>query len=246
MRALRITIAAVMLTVTAGQGQAAFIGIYGNNSNSAITSFLTGSGDTVVDLNATGMTDGTLTGLDSVILLRSPGNSALRNFVLNGGRLVTEWDASIWALNTANLLQATDTNINSVHHTGTLVSFTPLGVAAGLSAAMNNPYSNGSATEFFRIFSNVGPGITLATSPYGAAILGGVSGAGNTVIIGYDWADSFSSANLDGKQVLLNALAFDAQPRTAITPEPTSLALAGFAGIGMAAGAWRRRQQQAA
>jgi hypothetical protein len=32
----------------------------------------------------------------------------------------------------------------------------------------------------------------------------------------------------------------------AVTPEPTSLALAGFAGIGMAVGAWRRRRQQAA
>lgn len=31
-----------------------------------------------------------------------------------------------------------------------------------------------------------------------------------------------------------------------VAPEPTSLALAGFAGIGMAAGAWRRRRQQAA
>lgn len=33
-------------------------------------------------------------------------------------------------------------------------------------------------------------------------------------------------------------------PHGVVTPEPTSLALAGFAGIGMAAGAWRRRRQQ--
>lgn len=32
--------------------------------------------------------------------------------------------------------------------------------------------------------------------------------------------------------------------QSTVTPEPTSLALAGFAGIGMAAGAWRRRRQQ--
>ncbi len=32
-------------------------------------------------------------------------------------------------------------------------------------------------------------------------------------------------------------------PQT-VTPEPTSLALTGFAGIGMAVGAWRRRRQQ--
>lgn len=41
------------------------------------------------------------------------------------------------------------------------------------------------------------------------------------------------------------ALAFDnAELRTAspVVPEPTSLALAGFAGIGMAVGAWRRRR----
>lgn len=36
---------------------------------------------------------------------------------------------------------------------------------------------------------------------------------------------------------------FDGAPTT-VTPEPTSLALAGFAGLGMAAGAWRRRRQQ--
>jgi hypothetical protein len=32
-------------------------------------------------------------------------------------------------------------------------------------------------------------------------------------------------------------------PDGTVTPEPTSLALAGFAGLGMAAGAWRRRRQ---
>jgi len=32
-------------------------------------------------------------------------------------------------------------------------------------------------------------------------------------------------------------------PPAAVTPEPTSLALAGFAGLGLAAGAWRRRRQ---
>jgi hypothetical protein len=35
-------------------------------------------------------------------------------------------------------------------------------------------------------------------------------------------------------------------PGGPVVPEPTSLALAGFAGIGMAVGAWRRRRQQAA
>ncbi|HTN01806.1 MAG TPA: PEP-CTERM sorting domain-containing protein, partial [Planctomycetaceae bacterium] len=75
------------------------------------------------------------------------------------------------------------------------------------------------------------------------AIIGGASGLGNTVIIGYDWADGFSSSNADGKRLILNALTFDANHQ-AVTPEPTSLALAGFAGLGMAAGAWRRRRQQ--
>lgn len=35
-------------------------------------------------------------------------------------------------------------------------------------------------------------------------------------------------------------------PPPSVVPEPTSLALAGFAGIGMAVGAWRRRRQHAA
>lgn len=34
-------------------------------------------------------------------------------------------------------------------------------------------------------------------------------------------------------------------PSATVTPEPTSLALAGFAGVGMVIGAWRRRRQPA-
>lgn len=59
-------------------------------------------------------------------------------------------------------------------------------------------------------------------------------------------ADSFR-ITISGSQVSLHEISvFGVEAPSATTPEPTSLALAGFAGIGMAVGAWRRRRQQAA
>lgn len=60
---------------------------------------------------------------------------------------------------------------------------------------------------------------------------------------------SFSSSALsyggpDDGATAAGALTLTLTRQPVVTPEPTSLALAGFAGIGMAAGAWRRRRQQ--
>lgn len=75
-------------------------------------------------------------------------------------------------------------------------------------------------------------------------ILGGASGAGNTLVIGYDWADNSSIANSDTEQLILNAVEFEASS-TAV-PEPSSLVLLGIGGIALVGFGARRKRQQAA
>jgi hypothetical protein len=229
--ALTFSIATVVIGIASAAANADQIGLFGVNSNAGITSFLTSQGHTVVDLNATGLTPAALAPLQTVILLRATGNASLQSFVLGGGRLITEWDGSVWALNTAGLLTATDSGGGFIG-TGTPVTFTAAGLAAGLGAGLPNPYSDASATEFFRTFSGVG-GTTQVLGTRGggtAAIIGGASGSGNTLIIGYDWADD-GFATAASHQLLLNSLSFSV---SAVTPEPGSIALFGIAGLGLA------------
>ncbi|MEX2188820.1 MAG: choice-of-anchor X domain-containing protein, partial [Pirellulales bacterium] len=162
----------------------------------------------------------------SVVLLRAndsngsaAGNVALAAWVQAGGQLITDWNAAQWALTTAGLLDADD--LNAGPNFGginlgpdTAVTFTAAGIASGLADGVSNPYVGGGATEYFRQFSNIGPSVdVLASRPGGVpAILGGQSGAGSVIVIGYDWSDFFASTNADNRQLLINALA----------PEPPS------------------------
>jgi PEP-CTERM motif len=207
--------------------QAANIGLLGTNSNTDLTSFLTSNGNTVVDLNATP----NFTGLDTVILLRNSPTGAvstdLRNFVLNGGRLITEFTGADWALDdtAGNLLNA-DVTGGATLLSNTLVTFTQAGIDAGLATGVNNPYGDGTRTQAFRTIpiSNIGNGVdVLATKPSSnpAAIIGGASGLGSTLVIAYDWADTFGSANSDTQNLILNALNYTAS--TPSVPEPASV-----------------------
>jgi PEP-CTERM motif len=217
--------------------QAATIGLLGTNSNAALTTFLQSNGNTVVDLNTTT----NFTGLDTVILLRtSPTDSVstdLQNFVLGGGRLITEFTGADWALNTANLLNA-DVTGGATISPNTTITFTQAGIDSGLSDGIGSSYADGSRTQSFRTIpiGNIGTGVDVlankpSTNP--VAIIGGASGLGSTLVIAYDWADDFANANTDTQQLILNALNYP--PTVPTVPEPaTIMGLVAFGLAGLA------------
>jgi hypothetical protein len=218
------------IALPASMVEAANIGLLGTNSNTALTTFLTGNGNTVVDLNTTA----NFTGLDTVILLRQQPTGAvsndLRNFVLNGGRLITEFTGADWALgDTAGNLLNADVDGGSIFLSTQSIRFTQEGIDSGLANGVNNPYSDGNRTQAFRFMpiANIGSGVKVLanrlTNPPAdnPAIIGGASGLGTTLVIGYDWADSFGSANADTQRLILNALNYTAS--TPQVPEPATL-----------------------
>lgn len=224
---LRAMLTLTCLGLAAPGARADLVAVIGSNSNAAITTFLNASGHSATSFGSS--VPASLSGYDAVVLLRSSGNATLQNFVLGGGLLITEWSASDWALDVANLLDADDTGGGGVGW-GTLVTFTPDGIAAGLSASLANPYSDANRTEFFRHFANIGPTVdVLGTRPGGAAaIIGGASGSGSTLVIGYDWADGFPLLGSASGTLLLNALEYRA---AAAVPEPGSMALFGVGAL---------------
>jgi len=159
----------------------------------------------------------TLTGIDVVFDIRITGNQALIDFVAGGGLLVTEFSGTNWVLNTAHLLTGTDASAGNLG-SGTPVTFTSAGLARGLGDGLPNPYSDGSATEFFRNYTNLGPDVEILATR-GAnlpAIIGGSYGEGYIVGIGYDWGDAFIPNTAPTRQLIHNVLA---------VPEPGSAAL---------------------
>lgn len=215
--------------------EAATIGLLGTTSNAALTSFLTSNGNTVVDLNTTP----DFTGLDTVILLRQqPAGTVsndLRNFVLNGGRLITELTGADWALNnsTGNLLNA-DVSGGAIFLFSQPITFTQAGIDSGLANGIDNPYSDGTRTQTFRFIpiANIGAGVSVLANRPGdnPAIIAGASGLGTTLVISYDWADDFGNANTDTQRLILNALNYTAS--TPRVPEPA--ALTGILAFGVA------------
>ena len=225
---------------------AANVGIYGGNSNAAVASLLTTAGHNVTDFGGTAPTPAQLAGLNVLILLRTPGNPDIINFVNTGGYLITEWDAADWAIDTANMLNADVTGGGGVA-TGTLVTFTAAGAALGAGVA--NPYSDGGSTEFFRDFANIGAGVSvLATRPGPLpAILFGTFGAGRVLVIGYDWADGFGSANADQQQLIRNAVNLVAPAASGPVLVPTlsdwALVMTALMLAGTAFASMRKRRQ---
>jgi hypothetical protein len=212
------------IALPASMVEAATIGLLGSNSNAALAAFLTSNGNTVRNLNSTA----DFTGLDTVILLRNSPTEAtsndLRNFVLNGGRLITEFTGADWALNdnTGNLLNA-DVDGGAILPLSRPITFTQPGIDSGLANGVNNPYSDGTRTQAFRFIANIGSGVSVLANRPGdnPAIIGGASGLGTTLIIGYDWADNFANANADTQRLILNALNYTAS--TPQVPEPATL-----------------------
>jgi hypothetical protein len=200
-------------TITVTDNQAPVFGktvskvaVLGSNSAS-ITTYLNANGFTATNFNSSIPSAAVLAGFDAVVLSRIAGNATVDNFVRSGNLLVTEWDASAWALNTAHLLNATDAGGGFIG-TSTPVTFSNNTLGNLLSTGLGNPYSNTGATEYFRTLSSIGSGVTiLGTRPTNIpAILGGQSGTGYTLIMGYDWQDIFPASSSPSGILLKNAL----------------------------------------
>ena len=202
------------------------VAIIGSNSASDIQSLLQQNGHSV-SLISNSTTD--YSSYDAVILLRTTGNSQLKQFVLDGGLIITEWDAADW-VTSQGLVSATVSD--HWYHAQTVVSFTSEGISAGLSTNIGSSYADQERTDFFRNLTNIQSNVDiLARNTYNsnATIIGQSAGNGYALIIGYDWADGFGSANSGTRNLIINALGVNGN-----VPEPTT-ALLVIAGLGLLA-----------
>ncbi|MEM7059548.1 MAG: VPLPA-CTERM sorting domain-containing protein [Pseudomonadota bacterium] len=211
----KLLLGLVLGAMSATAASAVSVGVAGSDRYS---SFLNANGHSS---SGVALTAPALANLDVLILNRVNGNQAVVDFVNNGGLLITEWSASDWALDTANLLDARDVGGGFVA-SGTTITFTAAGQATNLDDRSGPSYNtNGFATEFFRRFDNIGAGVeVLATRPGDeAVILAGSYGLGTVLIMGYDWNDQFYGGAIDtgNEQVLLEAVEFSLSP---VSPVP--------------------------
>jgi len=180
-------------------------------------------------------------GVDVVFNVRQPVSTDMKNWVLGGGLLITEY-TGIKNAGDAGLLSYSDTGGGNAG-TGTSVTFTAAGISRGLNIGMTNPYSDGGATEFFRNGIAVGSGVeVLATRPVSGggtlpAIVGATAGSGYVLGIAYDWGDAFIPNSALTRQLITNAMT--------PVPEPSSLVLAG-AGAALLGLIHVRRQKRGA
>ncbi|RAU81966.1 NHL domain-containing protein [Pontibacter arcticus] len=182
------------------------VAIIGGWGTEKMKSFLAAQGYVAITLTAV-PNAADLATYDAVILMRTPGNDNLIEWVKKGGLLITEYDASMWTLNTAKLLNARHVSAGYVENS--VVTFASTAKGAKLGKDLPNPYYEADRTDFFISFSDIGEGVeVLATRAGQAAILGGTSGSGYAMIIGYDWGDGFPETYSLTGQLLLNALTF--------------------------------------
>ena len=239
MKKLLLTLSLLTLSATSN---AAVVALFGYNSNDEIASFLQSNGHSVVYQNYGAAPDAnTLKGVDAVIAMRESGNDAVRDFVLGGGLLITEWQSTQWAIDTAKLLNG-KTEDNNYIFDNTTVTHTEKGLALGLGDnGLGTSYADGFRTEFIWKITEVGEGAdVLATLPDGTpAIIGGKAGNGYVLANSLDWGDDFIGNSASG-QWLLNAL--NIQYGNHAIPEPALPALLGLGMIAMLLN--RRRHHQ--
>lgn len=222
----------ILATLTiSGSVQAGIIGVNGG-SFATWQTYINNTGNTALDINnSTSLS--TLNTLDQVWNIRTTGSTAISDYVLGGGTLVTEWNGSEWALDTQNLIAATDNQIGYVA-TGTSITFTAAGTSLGMGANTGNPYSNFGSTEFFRSFTSIGAGVDVIATAAGYNVgVAGAAGSGNVVALGWDWGDSANSG-------ITQNLVRDIVGITFSVPAPAGLAILG---IGLVLLGLRRKAQ---
>ena len=230
-----ISAASACLVIVSFNANAIVIGVGGLNSTSSIVSFLNANGHTATNLGSSlSNTAGAYDFFDVVVLTRGTGTSELRDWIFGGGALVTEWNAT-WALNTANLLNATDSG-HPPSRASDPVSITSDGLALNLGVGMSNPYLDPGSTDHYRYLTGLGTGVDILaewSSDATPLIIGGKTGLGYSLINTLDWADGFTS-NTQSSQMLLNMVS-TANAQVSAVPEPSivwllasGLALIGF------------------
>lgn len=209
--------AAAAFTLAAAGAQAAAVGTFGLYAN---VSGLNAAGNTVTALSDASAAS--LTGLDVVLLGRSAagGSADLADFVRNGGMLITEWSSTGWGMSL--LGGSAQDNYNTARYDS--VSVNAAGVALGLAS-----YSDSGSSEFFQDFLALGTGTVYATrgSNGATALVGGAYGSGYVWAMGYDWGDAPTLSTITFLDSLIDA------PVANDVPEPTSLALAAIALMGV-------------
>ena len=239
--------AVIALSILCCVGQSAnagIIGVIGGNSTTQITNYLNANGHSATWYGHSGAISAAdyLT-MDAVVMTRTQGDANLINFISNGGLLITEWNSS-WALNTANLLTPTDSG-----HPGSRsfdpVEITSAGIAAGLSAGMNNPYLDGGQSQHYRSLTGLDSSVDVLmewSRDNVAVAIGGAYGSGSVLVNTLDWADGFGAYGTNQSELmLLNMLNYDAHASVSV-PEPSSIALLGLGLFGLG---FARKKSQA-
>jgi hypothetical protein len=193
------------------------IAVCGSSYYAYVASMLQASlpGVTVDSYSTPPSTASALSAYQTILLLRTPGNTELANWVKNGGRLITEWNAAQWALDQVKLLGA-GTKTNTSGYVGSSTPITFISPGEGLSKGLHNPYSDDGRSEYFFSFF-VDPTTTTVQATIVRSgnvelqpvFLSGASEKGCVVILGDDWTDNFNSASKDTQTLILNAVQFD-------------------------------------
>jgi hypothetical protein len=229
-----------LAAVVAFPVHAVAIAVFGSQdetAQNAVASFLVGQGHKADNFGKTVPTAQQLVSgdYDVVIALRQAGNDDIAAFVHGGGLLITEWNASEWALNNAGLLGEKTRDIGGGEISDPnkqLHTITGKGLALGLGKGLGkNPFADGTRTDFARLFELGDPAVdVLGTRPGSEipAMIGGLSDEGYVLVNGFSWGDNFQGVQADSPTGIWLANAVTIRQAQQV-PEPGSLALAGLA-----------------
>jgi hypothetical protein len=167
-----------------GSAQASTIGLWGDD-NLASNIFSSGNGVRIVSGQSSLQT---LQSFDQIWLIRTNGSQALKDYVWQGGVLVTEWSASTYAASLIDVQEAF--GCSGCERT---VSFTLSGTNIGLGATTGASYTNGGANDHVRSFTNLGADVSVIARGDVSGLDIGVAGhygSGYVVALGWDWRDA--------------------------------------------------------
>jgi hypothetical protein len=234
-----IGIAALLISSNTYAG---LVGVWGNDAG-RWDNYISSNGMDAINVNSS-TSLAVLDTLDQVWLIRSDGNSNLKSYVENGGTVVTEWSGSSWArsegLVSANLVSAGMASIRSV-------TFNQAGLDLGMGNRTGNPHINGSGTEYYRVFNNLG-GTTSAIATLSNGNVVGLHSTyeqGQVVILGWDWKDGTNATTAkfarDMTDIPAASIAFNAANSSASegsatnvnVASPMAVAMFGFALAGV-------------